>query len=98
VDVHELAHLDTDGVPVVETTRRLSGRAVRTVQDHRDTVERPGSGLVTKGFRGWRRRPGTATNLPGVALAGAASPAGASPSVVVQTGALAAYAVAGRRD
>jgi phytoene dehydrogenase-like protein len=97
-DVHELVHLDADGVAVVETTRRLSGRTVRTVQDHHATVARPGSGLVTRGFRGWRRRPGTSTALPGVALAGAASPAGASPSVVVQTGALAAYAVAGRRD
>ncbi|GAA3561817.1 hypothetical protein GCM10022197_16800 [Microlunatus spumicola] len=98
LDVHERVHLDADGVPVVETTRRLSGRVVRTVQDHHATTEHPGSGLVTKGLRGWRRRPGTATALPGVALAGAASPAGPSPSVVVQTGALAAYAVAGRRD
>lgn len=97
-DVTEHVRLDADGVPVVETTRRLSGVVVRTVHDHRATTGRPGSGLVTVGFRGWRRRPGTATGVPGVALAGAASPAGSSPSAVVQTGALAAYAVAGRRD
>jgi len=97
-DVAELTDLDADGVPVVTTTRRLSGHVVRTVHDHHVTTARPGSGLVTSGFRGWRRRPGTATGLPGVALAGAASPAGPSPSAVVQSGALAAYAVAGRRD
>ncbi|HEY0239653.1 MAG TPA: FAD-dependent oxidoreductase [Friedmanniella sp.] len=97
-DVGELVRLDPDGLPVVATTRRLSGRAVRTVLDHRTTTPRPGSGLTTAGFRGWRRRPGTSTALPGVALAGAASPAGNSASVVVQSGALAAYAVAGRRD
>ena len=97
-DVGELVHLDEDGLPVVETTRRLSGRVVRTVHDHRTTSARPGSGLVTAGIRGWRGRPGTSALVPGVALAGAASPAGVSPSAVVQTGALAAYAVAGRRD
>ena len=89
---------DLDGVPVVETTRRLSGRTVRTVHDHRVTVARPGAGLGTSGLRGWRRRPGTASGVAGVALAGAASPAGPGPSAVVQTGALAAYAVAGHRD
>ena len=98
VDVRERVQLDGDGVPVVETTRRLTGRVVRTVHDHRTSAARPGSGVITAGFRGWRRRPGTTTALPGLALAGAASPAGASPSAVVQTGALAAYAVAGRRD
>ncbi|MGI3781659.1 MAG: FAD-dependent oxidoreductase [Janthinobacterium lividum] len=97
-DVDERVHLDDEGVPVVETTRRLSGRTVRTVHDHRMPVARPGSGLDPVGLRGWRRRPGTSTALPGVALAGAASPAGSSPSAVVQSGALAAYAVAGRRD
>lgn len=96
--VDEHVHLDGEGVPVVETLRRLGGYAVRTVHDHRSTTPQPGSGLVTTGFRGWRRRPGTGTALPGVALAGAASPAGPSPSAVVQSGALAAYAVAGRRD
>ncbi|MGI3784364.1 MAG: hypothetical protein ACRYG2_26695, partial [Janthinobacterium lividum] len=98
LDVDERVDLDADGVPVVTTTRRLSGRTVRTVHDHRTGTPRPGSGLVTSGLRGWRRRPGTATDLPGVALAGAGSPAGPSPSAVVQSGALAAYAVAGRRD
>jgi hypothetical protein len=97
-DVGEQVRLDADGVPVVTTTRRLSGRAVRTVLDHRTSTARPGSGLSTTGLGGWRRRPGTATDLPGVALAGAASPAGPGPSAVVQSGALAAYAVAGRRD
>lgn len=97
-DVVEHVRLDDAGVPVVETTRRLSGRAVRTVHDHHVTSGRPGSGLVTSGFRGWRHRPGTATALTGLALAGAASPAGPSPSAVVQSAALAAYAVAGRRD
>ena len=94
----EDVRLDSDGVPVVETTRRLSGRTVRTVHDHGATVARPGAGLVTSGLRGWRRRPGTASGVAGVALAAAASPAGPSPSAVVATGALAAYAVAGRRD
>ena len=97
-DVAERVHLDDDGVPVVETTRRLSGRTVRTVHDHHVTVARPGAGLVTSGLRGWRRRPGTASGVAGVALAGPASPAGPTPSAVVQTGALAAYAVAGHRD
>lgn len=97
-DVDERIDLDADGVPVVTTTRLLSGRLVRTVHDHHAGVPRPGSGLVTTGLRGWRRRPGTATGLAGVALAGAASPAGPSPSAVVQSGALAAYAAAGRRD
>ena len=97
-DVAEVVGLDEEGVPVVATTRRLSGRVVRTVHDHHVTVARPGAGLVTSGLRGWRRRPGTATDVPGVALAGAASPAGPSPSAVVATAALAAYAVAGRRD
>ena len=98
VDVDEQVHLDADGVPVVATTRRLSGVVVRSVHDHRGTAAAPGWGLDTAGLRGWRRRPGTATGVPGVALAGAGSPAGSSPSAVVQSGALAAYAVAGRRD
>jgi len=97
-DVDENVHLDADGVPVVTTVRRLSGTAVRTVHDHHVTTRRPGSGLVTTGFRRWRRRPGTSPGVPGLALAGAASPAGPGPSAVVQSGALAAYAVAGRRD
>ena len=97
-DVREHVRLDADGVPVVATTRRLSGRLVRTVHDHRTTAPQPGAGVVTPGLRAWRRRPGTGLGLPGVALAGAASPAGPSPSAVVQTGALAAYLVAGRRD
>ena len=97
-DVDEQVRLDADGVPVVVTTRRLSGRRVRTVHDHCTTVAAPGAGLDTAGLRGWRRRPGTSTGVTGVALAGAASPAGSSPSAVVQSGALAAYAVAGRRD
>lgn len=97
-DVTELVHLDADGVPVLETTRRLSGLTVRTVHDHHVGTASPGAGVSTAGFRGWRRRPGTASGVPRVALAGAASPAGPSPSAVVQSGALAAYAVAGRRD
>ncbi len=97
-DVDERIDLDVDGTPVVTTTRRLSGRTVRTVHDHRRSEPRPGAGLVTSGLRGWRRRPGTATGVPGLALAGAGSPAGPGPSAVVQTGALAAYAVVGRRD
>ena len=51
-DVAEAVHLDREGVPVVETTRRLSGRTVRTVHDHHVTVARPGAGLVTSGLRG----------------------------------------------
>nr|WP_269778764.1 FAD-dependent oxidoreductase [Microlunatus antarcticus] len=97
-EVDEHVELDGDGRPVVRTTRRLSGRTVRTTHDHHAGVPAPGWGLDTTGLRGWRRRPGTATAQPGVALAGAASPAGSSPSAVVQSGALAAYAVAGRRD
>ncbi|SDU95219.1 Flavin containing amine oxidoreductase [Microlunatus sagamiharensis] len=98
--VAEHLHLDADGRPLVVTLRRLGDRLVRTTVDHRaDHLEdRPGAGLVTDGFRGWRRRPGTATPTPGLALAGAASPSGPSPWAVAQSGALAAYAVAGRRD
>ena len=98
--VAEHLHLDADGRPRVVTLRRLGGQLVRTTVDHRaDHLEdRPGAGLVTDGFRGWRQRPGTATPTPGLALAGAASPSGPSPWAVVQSGALAAYAVAGRRD
>ncbi len=98
--VAEHLHLDAAGRPRVVTTRWLGGRLVRTTVDHAaDHLEdRPGQGVVTDGFRGWRRRPGTTTATPGVALAGAASPSGPSPWAVLQSGALAAYAVAGRRD
>lgn len=96
--VREEVGLDADGRPVVLTTRRLGGAVVQTTLDHRTTAPRPGAGVVTEGFRGWRRRPGTTTAVPGVVLAGAASPAGPSPSAVVQSGALATYAAAGRRD
>ncbi|SEQ61572.1 FAD-dependent oxidoreductase [Microlunatus flavus] len=96
--VREHLDLDAEGRPLVTTTRLLGGRVVRTTWDHRSPAARPGSGVATDGFRGWRRRPGTTTAVPGLVLAGAASPAGPSPSAVLQTGALATYAAAGRRD
>ena len=96
--VREEVALDGTGIPLVETVRRLGGRLVRTTLDHHDVHPQPGAGLDPSGFSGWRRRPGTTAGDDRFAVAGAASPAGSSPSAVVQTGALAAYAVTGHRD
>jgi hypothetical protein len=70
----------------------VAGGGIHTVHDFNQTVPRPSYGVAWNGFDSWLRRPPVTTQIPGLYTAGPFSPAGPSPSHVVLSAALAAYA------
>jgi hypothetical protein len=64
---------------------------VRTVHDFADALPRPSYGVAWNGLPSWLSRPQVTTEIPGLYAASPSSPAGASPSHVVLSAALAAY-------
>ncbi len=90
--VAETIALNETGVPTVSYRRRVVGGGIHTVHDFNQTVPRPSYGVAWNGFDSWLRRPPVTTQIPGLYTAGPFSPAGPSPSHVVLSAALAAYA------
>jgi phytoene dehydrogenase-like protein len=90
--VIETVALDDAGVPILSYRRRVAGGGVRTVHDFTSTRPRPSYGVAWNGFSSWLRRPRVTTEVSGLYMAGPFSPAGSSPSSVVLSAALAAYA------
>jgi UDP-galactopyranose mutase len=90
--VAETIALNETGVPTVSYRRHVAGGGIHTVHDFNQTVPRPSYGVAWNGFDGWLRRPPVTTQIPGLYTAGPFSRAGPSPSHVVLSAALAAYA------
>ena len=90
--VIETIALSDAGVPTVSYQRQVAGGGVRTVHDFTSTLPRPSYGVAWNGFSSWLRRPRVTTEISGLYAAGPFSPAGPSPSSVVLSAALAAYA------
>jgi hypothetical protein len=88
-DVRETIILTADGVPTVRYRRPAGERSIRTIHDFGMPTVRPSAGVAWQGFRTFLRRPAVTTTIPGLFLAGPFSPAGAAPSSVVLSGALA---------
>jgi phytoene dehydrogenase-like protein len=89
-DVDESIRLDQQGRPVITYSRP----GLRTVHDFTAGIPDPAWGPAWRRRRDLVRRVPVTSELPGLFLAGAASPAGNGPSQVVQTGALASAACA----
>ena len=68
------------------------GGGIRSVHDFNQTLPRASYGVAWNGFSSWLHRPLVTTEIPGLYAAGPFSPAGPSPSHVVLSAALAAYA------
>ncbi len=90
--VAETIALNETGVPTLSYRRHVAGGGIHTVHDFNQTVPRPSYGVAWNGFDSWLRRPPVTTQIPGLYTAGPFSPAGPSPSHVVLSAALAAYA------
>jgi phytoene dehydrogenase-like protein len=90
--VTENVALTEAGVPTVSYRSELAGVGIHTVHDFNQTLPRPSYGVAWNGFASWLRRPLVTTEVPGLYTAGPFSPAGSSPSHVVLSAALAAYA------
>jgi phytoene dehydrogenase-like protein len=88
--VQETVALDSHGRPVVTYLRP----GLRTVHDFVAAVPDPSWGPAWNRRGDLARRSPITAELPGLFLAGAASPAGNGPSQVIQTGALASSACA----
>ena len=91
-EVTETVHLGADGTPTAHYLRPAGERARESVHDWRHSRPRPAAGAAWDGFGSWFRRAPVTTRVRGLLVAGPASPAGPSPSAVVLSGALAAYA------
>ena len=89
--VSETVAHNTRGVPTVTYRRPAGGRSVRTVHDFGSIGASSSGGVTWQGFRSFLRRPPVTTEIAGLFLAGPFSAAGASPSAVVLSSALAAY-------
>ena len=90
--VMENVALNEAGVPTVSYRRRVAGGGIHSVHDFNQTHPQPSYGVAWNGFSSWQRRPLVTTEIPGLYAAGPFSPAGPSPSHVVLSAALAAYA------
>jgi phytoene dehydrogenase-like protein len=88
--VRETFALNAHGVPTITYQRPAGERSIRTVHDFEKLTPRPSYGIAWNGFGTFRRRPAVTTEIDGLLLAGPFSPAGASPSAVVLSAALAA--------
>jgi hypothetical protein len=89
--VRETVRLSDAGIPTVSYLRQQAGAGVRTVHDFAEVHPRPSYGVAWNGFPSWLSRPQVTTEIPGLYAASPSSPAGASPSHVVLSAALAAY-------
>ena len=90
--VMENVALNEAGVPTVSYRRQVAGVGIRSVHDFNRTLPRASYGVAWDGFSSWLRRPLVTTEIPGLYAAGPFSPAGPSPSHVLLSAALAAYA------
>ena len=84
--------LNVAGVPTVSYRRQVAGGEIDSVHEFNQIHPRPSYGVAWNGFSSWLRRPLVTTEIPGLYAAGPFSPAGPSPSHVVLSSALAAYA------
>lgn len=84
----ERIDLDEAGVPVITFQRP----GIDVVHDYRAAVPDPSWGPAWRRRRDLLRRVPVSTEVPGLFLAGASTPAGNGPSQVLQSGALASYA------
>jgi phytoene dehydrogenase-like protein len=89
--VRETTELSARGVPIISYERPAGERSIRTVHDFEKLTPRPSYGIAWNGFRSFVRRPAVTSEIGGLFQAGPFSPAGAAPSAVVLSGALAAY-------
>jgi UDP-galactopyranose mutase len=89
--VRETTALNARGVPIISYDRPAGERSIRTVHDFERLTRRPSFGIAWNGFRSFVRRPAVTSEISGLFQAGPFSPAGAAPSAVVLSGALAAY-------
>jgi phytoene dehydrogenase-like protein len=89
--LRERVALSEVGVPTVSYLRQLADNGLRTTHDFNHTLPRPSYGVAWNGFNSWLRRPSVTTEVPGLYTASPSSPAGAGPSQVVLSAALAAY-------
>jgi phytoene dehydrogenase-like protein len=89
--VSETVALNARGVPTVTYRRPAGGRSVRSVHDFGSISTSSSGGVTWQGFRSFLRRPPVTTEIAGLFLAGPFSAAGASPSAVLLSSALAAY-------
>jgi phytoene dehydrogenase-like protein len=86
--VGETVRLDVGGVPVV----RYARPGCVTVHDFTHAPPDPSWGPQWRRASDWTRRPAIRSEVPGLFLAGASSPAGGTPSAVVLSAALASDA------
>jgi UDP-galactopyranose mutase len=89
-EVRETIALSDRGVPILTYERPAGERSIRTVHDFARLTPRSSYGIAWKGFRTFVRRPAVTSEIDGLFLAGPFSPAGAAPSAVVLSAALAA--------
>jgi UDP-galactopyranose mutase len=89
--VRETTALSARGAPIICYRRPAGERSIRTVHDFEKLTPRPSYGIAWNGFRSFVRRPPVTSEISGLFQAGPFSPAGAMPSAVVLSGALAAY-------
>ena len=89
--VRETTALSARGVPIISYDRPAGERSIRTVHDFEKRTPRPSYGIAWNGFRSFVGRPPVTSEIGGLFQAGPFSPAGAAPSAVVLSGALAAY-------
>jgi UDP-galactopyranose mutase len=90
--VMEAVVLNEAGIPTVSYRRQVEGGGIHSLHDFKQTHPRPSYGVAWNGLSSWLRRPLVTTEIPGLYAAGPFSPAGPSPSHVVLSAALAAYA------
>jgi phytoene dehydrogenase-like protein len=89
--VRETTALSARGVPIITYQRPAGERSIRTVHDFENLTPHPSYGIAWHGFRSFVRRPAVTSEIGGLFQAGPFSPAGAAPSAVVLSAALAAY-------
>ena len=89
--VRETTALSARGVPIISYERPAGERSIRTVHDFENLTPRPSYGIAWNGFRSFVRRPAVTSEINGLFQAGPFSPAGAAPSAVVLSAALAVY-------
>src|SRR5829696_2711627 len=89
--VSETVEHTVRGVPTVTYRRPAGRRSIRMVHDFGSIGARSTGAVTWQGFRSFLRRPPVTTEIAGLFLAGPFSAAGAAPSAVVLSSALAAY-------
>jgi phytoene dehydrogenase-like protein len=89
--VQETIAFTDRGVPTHTYQRPAGERSIRSVHNFGSASARSASGVAWQGFRSFLSRPPVTTEIGGFFLAGPFSAAGAAPSAVVLSGALAAY-------